>query len=165
MDNTAVQDGFQLYLHNFIVSKDGLWTVVQQGMSNESSTARRYHWHSPAIRSFVEEPHTGICGVNQGNILNMTATGARPSRGAMLSMSAEHPNRMLQEIRHLVMPAHHDVRAKDVDLKRLGAMLWLAHEKQPADFEELLLLARDGAKDTSVYGLSERGDLWYTLAL
>lgn len=146
VDNTAIQDGFQLYLHNFVVSKDGLWTVVQQGMSNEHSTARRYHWHSPALKSFVEEPHTGICGINRGQILNMTALEARPSKEAMLYMVAEDPERMIREVRHLVMPAHHEVKAKDVDLKRLGAMLWLAHEKQPADFEELLLLEGMGPR-------------------
>ena len=64
VDNTAIQDGFQLYTHNFIVSSTGEWTVVQQGMRAEDKTARRYHWHSQSIRSFVEDPHTGICGIN-----------------------------------------------------------------------------------------------------
>ncbi|WP_432711862.1 DUF763 domain-containing protein [Pedobacter sp.] len=146
VDNTAIQDGFQLYHHNFVVNTDGLWTVVQQGMSQFSGTARRYHWHSSNMSSFVENPHTAICGVNQGEILNLTAREARPSRTSMLQMSAEHPTRMLGEISHLVMPRHHDVKAKDVDLKRLGAMLWLTHEKQPADFEELLLLEGMGPR-------------------
>src|SRR2546423_2515263 len=73
VDNTAVQDGFQLYLHSFIVSDEGQWTVVQQGMRTGDSTARRYHWHSSSLQSFVEEPHTGVCGINQGKILNMVA--------------------------------------------------------------------------------------------
>lgn len=146
VDNTAVQDGFQLYMHSFIVSKDGLWTVVQQGMQDGTSTARRYHWHSPAMQSFVEEPHTGICGINQGPILNMVAKAALPARDAILAMGREHPGRMLQEVQRLVMPRHHEVKAKDVDLKRLGAMLWLTHEKQPADFEDLLLLEGMGPR-------------------
>jgi hypothetical protein len=146
VDNTALQDGFQLYTHNFIVNTEGLWTVVQQGMRNDSSTARRYHWHSPALRSFVEEPHTGICGKNQGRILNLVAKEANASRNAMMSMTAERPERMIAEARKLIMPAHHDVRAKDVDLKRLGAMLWLTHERQPANFEELLLLEGMGPR-------------------
>src|ERR1700712_813008 len=75
-DNTAVQDGFQLYTHNFIVSDAGQWTVVQQGMHTGDKTARRYHWHSDGLASFTEEPHTGICGVNQGLILNLTAADA-----------------------------------------------------------------------------------------
>lgn len=146
VDNTAVQDGFQLYTHSFIVDKSGLWTVVQQGMSQGSSTARRYHWHSSALKSFVDEPHTGICGQNQGKILNLVAHGSGPARASALEMTTEHPDRMITEARKLVMPSHHDVRSENVDLKRLGAMLWLAHEKKPADFEELLLLEGMGPR-------------------
>lgn len=164
VDNTALQDGFQLYMHNFIVDKHGLWTVVQQGMRDGSSTARRYHWHSSSLKSFVDEPHTGICGKNQGQILNLVAKEALLSRNAMLSMTAEHPERMIGEVRKLVLPAHHDVRAKDVDLKRLGAMLWLSHEKNPSDFEELLLLEGMGPRTLQslalvsevIYGTSAR---------
>lgn len=141
VDNTAVQDGFQLYQHNFIVSNEGDWTVIQQGMRDDTSTARRYHWHSAGIRSFVEEPHTGICGVNQGLILNMTAAEASGSRDSIMDIIREHPNRMMTEIqKSLVMPAHHEVYAEDVDMKRLGSMLWLAHDQAPSNFEELLLL-------------------------
>lgn len=146
VDNTALQDGFQLYTHSFIVNTEGLWTVVQQGMRNGSSTARRYHWHAEGLTSFVEEPHTGIFGKNQGQILNLVAKAAAPSRTAMLAMTTESPGRMISEAQRLVMPNHHDVRAKDIDLKRLGAMLWLTHEKQPADFEELLLLEGMGPR-------------------
>jgi hypothetical protein len=146
VDNTAVQDGFQLYLHSFIVDANGLWTVVQQGMQPQGNTARRYHWHSSAMSSFVDDPHTAICGINQGSILNMAAGAALPARNSVLSMTQEDPQRMLSEIRHLKMPDHHEVKAKDVDLKRLGAMLWLTHEKQPADFESLLLLEGMGPR-------------------
>lgn len=143
VDNTAIQDGFQLYQHHFIVSNEGQWTVIQQGMSDSSATARRYHWHSPTIKSFTEEPHTSIYGENQGNILNLTDRMAQPLKAAMLEVAAENPDKMLSEIgkmRHLVMPGHHDVRAKDVDIKRLGAVLWLSQEKNVRNFEELLLL-------------------------
>lgn len=146
VDNTALQDGFQLYTHSFVVNTEGLWTVVQQGMRNGSSTARRYHWHSEGLTSFVEEPHTGICGHNQGQILNLVAKAAQPSRSAMLAMTAESPERMIAEAKRLIMPNHHEVSAKDVDLKRLGAMLWLTQEKQPKDFEELLLLEGMGPR-------------------
>lgn len=140
VDNTAIQDGFQLYLHNFIVSDEGQWAVVQQGMSPTSTTARRYHWHSSSLTSFVEEPHTSICGVNQGEILNMVDKGAVPTQKTMLDITCEAPVKMLREIQQLKMPAHHDVQAQDVDLKRLGAVLWLAHEQPVSNFEELLLL-------------------------
>ncbi|ADY51691.1 protein of unknown function DUF763 [Pseudopedobacter saltans DSM 12145] len=140
VDNTAIQDGHQLYLHSFIVSNTGEWTVVQQGMHDTNSSARRYHWHSKDFQSFTEKPHAGICGTNQGLILDMTAVDSKPAKTAVMNMTTEKPNHLLAEISHLVMPKHHDVKSKDVDLKRLGAMLWLAHEKQPKDFDELLLL-------------------------
>jgi hypothetical protein len=146
VDNTAVQDGFQLYMHSFVLSDTGLWTVIQQGMRNGSATARRYHWHAAAMTSFVEEPHTAICGANQGPILNLVDKAALPLRNALLEMTTQHPERMIKEARNLVMPAHHELRAGDVDLKRLGAMLWLTHEQQPADFEELLLLQGMGPR-------------------
>jgi hypothetical protein len=146
IDNTAIQDGFQLYMHSFVVSDEGHWAVIQQGMNNTNSTARRYHWHSPSIVSFVEDPHTFIYGKNQGNILNMVTKDSAGARNSILNMSLEHPDKMLAEAQKLVMPKHHDVRAEDVNLKRLGSVLWLAHEKKPADFEELLLLEGVGPR-------------------
>ena len=146
VDNTAVQDGFQLYLHSFILSCEGDWAVVQQGMSDSSATARRYHWHSENLKSFVEEPHTGICGINQGKILNLTSGEAGHTRQSLMNITAESPARMLAEIQQLVMPNHHEVKSKDVDLKRLGSILWLAQEKKPSDFEELLLLEGMGPR-------------------
>lgn len=146
VDNTAIQDGFQLYLHNFIVSAEGQWTVIQQGMNDNTGTARRYHWHSQQLQSFVNEPHTAICGLQSGNILNLVDKDAAPTREGILTISKESPAILLPEIQQLILPAHHDVRAKDVDLKRLGAMLWLTHEKKPADFEELLLLEGMGPR-------------------
>lgn len=146
IDNTAVQDGFQLYMHSFIVSDEGLWTVVQQGMSTNNATARRYHWHSADFNSFVEEPHSAICGINQGSILNLVAKDASKSRAGIMELTSEVPVKMLAEAQRLTMPSHHDVRPKDVDLKRLGSVLWLAHQKRPADFEELLLLEGVGPR-------------------
>lgn len=140
VDNTAIQDGFQLYLHSFIVSDTGKWAVIQQGMNDATSTARRYHWHSESLTSFVDEPHTSIYGKNTGYILNMTDKQAGSSRRGIMQIASEKPVYMLQEISKLVMPSHHDVRAENVDLKRLGSILWLAHEKQPKDFEDLLML-------------------------
>lgn len=146
VDNTAVQDGFQLYTHNFILSSNGDWTVVQQGMRTTDKTARRYHWHSANLRSFIDEPHTGIAGTNLGNILNLTAHEAEITRNAMHQLTVEKPERMMQEIQQLFMPRHHDVRAEDVDLKRLGTTLWLAHETGVRNFEELLLLEGVGPR-------------------
>jgi hypothetical protein len=146
VDNTAVQDGFQLYTHNFILSDAGEWTVIQQGMRTEDKTARRYHWHSKNIQSFVEEPHTGVCGINQGNILNLTATEAFSAREGILKLTNENSNEIIHTFQQLKMPSHHDVRAEDVNLKRLGSTLWLAYEEQPKNFEELLLLKGIGPR-------------------
>jgi hypothetical protein len=146
VDNTAVQDGFQLYTHNFILSSTGQWTVVQQGMHTGDKTARRYHWHSDNLESFVEEPHTGICGLNQGEILNLTDAHASGTRKEILNIAHEAPQKILKDFTRLIMPAHHDVQEKDVNLKRLGSVLWLTHDQQPADFEELLLLKGVGPR-------------------
>ena len=147
VDNTAIQDGFQLYTHNFIVSDSGAWTVVQQGMHAENKTARRYHWHSGNLQSYVEEPHTGICGINQGTILNLTAIEANTAREGILNISqVEDPGLLMQEYQQLITPGHHEVTAPDVNLKRLGSILWLAHEQQPNNFEELLLLQGVGPR-------------------
>ncbi len=170
VDNTAIQDGFSLYLHNFIVTDEGDWAVVQQGMNPSAKSARRYHWCSRNLRSFVEEPHTAIVGENRGRILNLTDSAAKSARGSILEISREEPGRMLREISQVVrprtsiivpaqtdlfwqekvpvefgtgrdckMPAHHDARAEDVDLKRLGGVLAAAYESRPSDFESLLL--------------------------
>lgn len=154
VDSTAVQDGFQLYMHNFILSSEGDWTVVQQGMNTETKTARRYHWSSENLRSFINEPHTGVTGENRGLILNLTANNAETTRQRILDFSKENPDKALKEIqsvvkhddnkiivtgRNITMPAHHEVRAEDVNLKRLGAVLATAYESEPKDFESLLL--------------------------
>src|ERR1700743_1578852 len=140
VDNTVVQDGFQLYLHCFVLSREGQWTVIQQGMSPGNSMARRYHWHSAGLQSFVEDPHTAICGVNQGEILNLSDRQADPARKGVLSLTREKPELMMRDAQQLLVAGHHDVRTEDVDLRRLGAVLWLAHDRQPSNFEELVLL-------------------------
>ncbi len=183
VDGTALQDGFQLYQHNFILSDQGDWTVVQQGMNASEKKARRYHWSSEKLRSFVENPHTGVTGENQGLILNLTDINASSTRSKILSLTHENPDRIIREVkkmgggeslqlelfddaeknknppssrnnlsnewqktqilikndRNLVMPSHHEIRAEDVDLKRLGAVLATAYESENADFESLLL--------------------------
>lgn len=146
VDNTAIQDGYQLYTHNFILSSTGQWAVIQQGMHESDRTARRYHWHSDNLKSFVDAPHSGICGSNRGEILDLTAKGAAHTRSNLLEMTREHPNEILKEYKRLIMPSHHEVQEKDVDLKRLGAALWLAQETQPKDFEGLLSLQGVGPR-------------------
>lgn len=140
VDNTAVQDGFQLYLHSFIVSRDGDWAVIQQGMQTKGGMARRYHWHSGSLSSFVMEPHTAVCGEQAGPILNLVAREALPTQQGIIDILRQAPEDMLQEARRLRMPKRPEVKAEDIDLKRLGSVLWLAQEAGTGTFEELLLL-------------------------
>ena len=126
VDNTAVQDGFQLYLHTFIVTKEGDWSVIQQGMNPNERMARRYHWLSSSLRSFMEEPHTSVCGRNQGLILNLTDKLAAPTKEGIVKLTKESPDKLMREV-SIILPNHHEVKAEDVNLKRLGAALILAH--------------------------------------
>jgi hypothetical protein len=146
VDNNALQDGFQIYLHTFIVSDTGDWAVVQQGMNDSNGMARRYHWNSSAFRSYHEEPHTFVYGKNEGSILNLTHKNASSLKSSMLEITKENPETMMREIRHLLMPSHHDVRTENVNLKRLGSVLSLAHEKGLHDFDSLLLLEGVGPR-------------------
>ncbi len=146
VDNTAIQDGFQLYLHTFVVTKEGEWAVVQQGMNDSNGMARRYHWHSKQFDSYVREPHTFIYGKNQGQILNLTDALADDTKLGMLDIVKQGPKLIIPEITKICMPTRHDVRAEDIDLKRLGSILALANEKELKDFESLLLLEGVGSR-------------------
>ena len=160
VDSAAVQDGFDLYLHGFFVTDDGKWTVVQQGMNGEKKQARRYHWHSENFTSFVDAPHSAIDGPVQGEIVNLTDKRAATSRAAQLELLADlGPQRIVGELAaltgetpaqgvlpHLVMPAHHEVRASDVFSRRLHGTLAAAAERGPVDFPELLLTPGVGAR-------------------
>jgi uncharacterized protein len=160
VDSAAVQDGFDLYLHGFFVTDDGKWTVVQQGMNGDKKQARRYHWHSEDLKSFVDEPHSAIDGPAQGEIVNLTDKRADTSRAAQLELLTDlGPDRIVAELSlisgnvpaqatlpHLVMPAHHDVRSGDVFTRRLHGTLAAAAERGPIDFPELLLTPGVGAR-------------------
>ncbi|WP_420137059.1 DUF763 domain-containing protein [Sphingomonas sp.] len=165
VDSAAVQDGFDLYLHGFIVCDDGSWTVVQQGMNGDRRQARRYHWLSENISSFVEAPHAAIDGRTQGVIVNLTDRRAAASRSGQLDLLAKlGPDRIAREyaaltridgpaapapqsmLPHLMLPDHHDVRAEDVIVRRLHGNLAAAAEQGPVDFAELLLVPGVGAR-------------------
>lgn len=146
IDNNAIADGFQLYLHGFVVSDSGDWAVIQQGMNDATGLARRYHWHSPKVRDFVSDPHSAIVGDHQGTIMNLVDSHADTARRAMLDIVREQPDKTLDQVRRLVIPHRHDVRADDVDLKRLGAVLAVAYERDLRDFASLLLTENLGPR-------------------
>jgi hypothetical protein len=188
VDSAAVQDGFDLYLHSFIVTTDGKWCVVQQGMSDARSEARRYHWLSENLSSFLDSPHSAIEGPNQGTIINLADVRAARSRAAGLELvhgGPDLPIAVLKGMRgnssrsagvalslfpeleleaslqpansrplpHLHMPAHHDVRASDVVLRRLHGVLAAAADRGPTDFTELLLTPGVGARTVASLAL------------
>jgi uncharacterized protein len=128
------------------VTSQGEWAVVQQGLNERSGMARRYHWHSASVRDFVAAPHTGIVGENQGTIMNLVDANASRAQAALLDIANERPENTLREARHLRMPSHHEVQAKNVDLKRLGAVLAVAYERGLKDFADLLLLEKLGPR-------------------
>jgi hypothetical protein len=140
VDNNAVADGFHLYLHSFAITKSGEWAVVQQGMNPVNHLARRYHWHSATVRDFVMEPHTAIVGTPQGEILNLVDARAGKAQNALLTIARASVADVISSARKLVVPRRHDVRAEDIDLKRLGAVLAVAHEQDLRDFASLLLV-------------------------
>jgi hypothetical protein len=166
VDSAAVQDGFDLYLHGFIVADDGHWVVVQQGMNADRRQARRYHWLSEGLDSFVNSPHSAIEGHSQGEILNLADWRAEKSRLGQLDLLASlGPDRIVREaaalaraaepvpepaeqpmLPHLIMPAHHDVRESDVNMKRLHGNLAAAADRGPREFEDLLLVPGVGAR-------------------
>jgi hypothetical protein len=167
VDSAAVQDGFDLYLHGFIVADDGKWVVVQQGMNGGRRQARRYHWLSEGLRSFLDDPHAAIDGIGQGDIINLADRRAQASRRAQLDLLASlGPDAIAREfsllerdgerapradvaqpvLPHLIMPAHHDVRGSDVIARRLRGNLAAAADRGPKDFPDLLLTPGVGAR-------------------
>jgi hypothetical protein len=164
VDSAAVQDGFDLYLHGFIVTDDGKWVVVQQGMNDARRQARRYHWLSEGMTSFVNSPHAAIEGQETGDIVNLADRRAEASRSGQLDLlETLEPDRIVREVialepqkprklpiqpmlPHLIMPEHHDVREEDVNMKRLHGAIAAAAERGPKDFEHLLMTPGVGAR-------------------
>lgn len=171
VDSAAVQDGFDLYLHGFIVTDDGKWVVVQQGMNDARRQARRYHWHSEGLKSFLDSPHAAIEGRRQGEIVNLADHRALASRSGQLDLLAFlGPDRIVREVialdpsrvrkpsaqpmlPHLIMPEHHDVREEDVNMRRLHGTLAAAADRGPKDFEDLLMTPGVGARTVSALAM------------
>jgi hypothetical protein len=157
VDNTAVQDGHQLYHHAFVFTRGGSWCVVQQGMSDVTRTARRYHWLSEALTSFVEEPHAAVCCDARGAALNMVASESAAARAAVTELAAEPPDELLslfERVPSLFMPKRHPVALADIDPGRLHKVLLRTYERPPTDFEELLGMAGLGPKSLRALALT-----------
>jgi len=163
VDTSALQDGYQIYHHAFLVTKSGLWGVVQQGMNERRKTARRYHWVGEGLKSFVEEPHSGIVAERREQlVLDLTRRKAAENRNLVVELSRSDPERTAKEIeklKELKLPRRHALLLSDINPKYLGKILLKTYEKAPADFEKLLEIRGVGPK--TIRALSLLSDLIY----
>lgn len=162
VDNNALQDGYQIYHHVFLLDRGGHWAVVQQGMNDASGYARRYHWFSDDVHSFVSDPHAAIASEATGEVWNLVASDSAQARDVTTALAREQPEKVVTEvakIRELTLPAHHDVKGADVDPRRLHRILLKTYERQPEDFATLLGMEGVGAR--TLRALSLVGELVY----
>lgn len=147
VDNTAVQDGFQLYHHNFIFTQSGLWAVVQQGMNPEIRSARRYHWFSSSLQDFVEEPHTGIITEKKTKTLDLTAKESRPTRETSVQLVKDNFPELIKDVKKLSegfrgeilnLPTDHPIYPEHFNVKRLEKIFHQIKNQDPHNFENLL---------------------------
>ena len=146
IDNNAVQDGFNLYQQYFILSDEGEWTSISQGMNRNTRRARRYHWHSPSVRSFGDSPHTGIMGLEKQQVLNLTDSSADLLRTHMVDLTKESPKIVVEAVREAELPDRHDVRKEDINMSRLASVLDLAYNRDIEKFEDLVELQNVGPR-------------------
>jgi len=150
VDNSAVQDGYQLYHHTFLFTARGSWAVVQQGMNDSNRYARRYHWLGEAVTDFVNEPHSAIASQARGTTLNLVAGESEPARSTVSEIAvSEKPEAIvtdLKKLKTLSLPAHHPIGIGDLHPESINRILLSIYEKQPQGFEQLLGLQGVGAK-------------------
>ena len=156
VDNTALQDGYQLYHHSFFFSKSGLWAIVQQGMNIESRWARRYHWLSTTFTDFVNEPEKAICCDHRGKAFNMVACESGGAREGSARLARGNPERLLntvEKISHLRLPREHRLFFSDLKKTSLKKTLLRTYVSQPQNFESLLGVQGVGPKTVRALAL------------
>jgi uncharacterized protein len=149
VDSAAVQDGYQLYHHAFFFTPSGGWCVVQQGMNDGNGMARRYHWLSASLRSYVDEPHAAVCAEEEAPTLNLVAHESENVRAASAELSRQPPTTVLDALRKLpvlTMPRRHAVLLSDVNPVYLEKILLKTYERAPENFETLLGMPGVGAR-------------------
>jgi len=150
VDNSAVQDGYQLYHHSFLFTATGSWAVVQQGMNDSNRYARRYHWLGEKVADFTNEPHSAIASQARGTTLNLVAEESRPARTTVSEIAvSENPQAILADLKKLKtlsLPPHHPLGISDLHPESISRILLSVYERQPQDFEQLLGLQGVGAK-------------------
>jgi len=166
VDSSAVQDGYQLYHHNFLFTTKGSWTVIQQGMNETTRYARRYHWLGEKVASFVNEPHSAILSETRGTALNLIASESDPARITITDIAtSQKPQEILADLKKLKtlnLPAHHPIGVQDLHPESLSKILLSTYERQPQDFEQLLGLTGVGPK--TIRALSLISELVYGVA-
>lgn len=162
VDNTAVQDGYQLYHHVFLFTSHGKWAVVQQGMNSDDRSARRYHWLGQDVKDFVIEPHRAVCCDKRQESLNMVAVKSEDARQVSVELSREKPEKIIHEI-HLInelkMTHRHWIHETDINPSRIRGTFLKTYERQPEDFETLLGIQGVGPK--TIRALSLVSELLY----
>jgi hypothetical protein len=150
VDNSALQDGYQLYHHSFFFTKDGSWAVVQQGMNEINCYARRYHWLGEKVTDFVCEPEAGICSQARGEVLNLVALESAKARDVITQVAGEEkPDKIvgqLNRLKTLNLPSRPYISLEDIHPDRLGKTFLTAYEHKPENFESLLALEGIGPK-------------------
>lgn len=160
VDNSALQDGYQLYHHVFVFTPEGYWAVIQQGMNPMVRTARRYHWLSESLKDFVNEPHNAICSQRkEKRVLNLVAEESTETRKVCTELARQRPEKTLQEFRELYLTARHDITVYDIDPQRLYRILLKTYESLPENFEQLLGI--DGVGPKTLRALSLIAELIY----
>jgi len=163
VDSAAIQDGYELYHHSFLFTRKGSWAVVQQGMNERNRYARRYHWLSQSVASFVNEPHAAIASEARGQALNLVAAESDPARVLIPQVvNDEKPEKLLadlKKIKTLTLPEHHYLSTEDLHPDSIAKILLSTYERQPEDFETLLGLQGVGAR--TIRALSLISELIY----
>jgi hypothetical protein len=164
IDSAAVQDGYQLYHHVFFFTASSEWSVVQQGMSDAASTARRYHWLSDRVTSFVDEPHSAVCCDRRSEALNLVSHANEPIRRYSTELATERPDVTIHALGHvhtlspestLAMPVRHTLFPElDVATPRLERILLKTYERAPENFEALLGIEGVGPKTLRALALA-----------
>ena len=148
VDNSLVQDGYDLYHHVFVLSQDGDWAVIQQGMNGKERTARRYQWLSRDDLDVTCEPHTGVTCDRTEKTLNLVAEESGTARDATMAFIRENPDKMNDAWKDvcLSMPERHYITPGDVDGTRLSKIFRVLHESHAATYRDLIQIRGVGPR-------------------
>jgi len=162
VDSSGLQDGYQIYHHTFVFTREGTWAVIQQGMNQETGYARRYHWLSEGLDDFVCEPHQAICSEKKGEALNLVADESEEARKVSATLAKEYPEKLvtqLKRLQELKLPSRHHIDLEDINPERLFTIFCRTYESQPENFE--CLLGMPGVGPKTIRALSLISELVY----